>query len=384
MKRLKQQKLPQDWDITRLGSIITFMKKTKRRAGEGEDKGNYDFFTSGNTQIKFINECDFDGKFIIFGTGGNANIHFKDGKFSTSADCYVGTTTDKGIILKYIYYYLKANIDILEKGFKGAGLRHISKQYIENIELPVPPLEVQKNIVSLLSKAESTHTLRKESNVLSHQLLQSVFLAMFGDPMTNPMKWDELTLESLCEEIYRYPTFYGHRYEKSGIPVIRISNISMNGKLDPIISNYVFIDEKINNLFPRTIVEMNDILMAVRGDGSTGKRIGIIDIKEIVGSNISPNLLRFKPNRHKIDPIYLFYFMISESGQKIIGKFISRTSKKTITSTNIKKIKIPLPPIERQNKFAEIVNRIENLQKDQLDITLNLDTLFCNLQRMNS
>ena len=52
-----------------------------------------------------------------------------------------------GQLLKYIYYYLSINIKILEKGFIGLGLRHISKEYINNIKIPIPSLESQKEII---------------------------------------------------------------------------------------------------------------------------------------------------------------------------------------------------------------------------------------------
>ena len=59
-------------------------------------------------------------------------------------------------------------------------------------------------------------------------------------------------------------------------------------------SKYSFISQKVNKKYPRTILELFDVLMAVRGDGSTVKRIGLVYDANIVGANMSPNLVRFK------------------------------------------------------------------------------------------
>jgi restriction endonuclease S subunit len=57
---------------------------------------------------------------------------------------------NKEHLVKYIYYYLSLNIEILQKGFMGVGLQHISKEYINNIKIPIPCLEKQQTIVAYL------------------------------------------------------------------------------------------------------------------------------------------------------------------------------------------------------------------------------------------
>jgi len=157
-----------------------------------------------------------------------------------------------------------------------------------------------------------------------------------------------MSLGQTCDEIYRYPTFYGFNYVEEGVPVVRIGDILLDGEVNPNLENYVRIPPEINKRFPRTIIELGDILMAVRGDGSTGKRIGMVKSKNLVGSNISPNLLRFKAKEKYISSSYLFTFMTSIGGQELIDRYITRTAKKTITSADIQTIKIPVPPLSLQ------------------------------------
>jgi type I restriction enzyme S subunit len=374
--------LPEGWMIAEFGVIFTFENKSKHTASEGKEKGDFKFFTSSNFQSKFVDSFHLDGEFLIFGTGGNASIHYSNEKFSTSTDCLIAKTNNTSILTKYVYYYLAANMYLLVAGFRGAGLKHISKSYIQEIKIPYSKnKEIQNKIVTILDKAEETKRLRAQADELTDRLLQSVFMEMFGDPVKNTKGWEIMELDAICSEIYRYPTFYGFEYSKIGVPVVRIKNIFSDGSLDPDVSNYVFIEPKLNKNFPRTILEFNDIVMAVRGDGSTVKRIGIVNTINLVGANISPNLIRFKANKVILNPLYLFKLMTSDSGQKLLEKCVTRTAKKTITAREIKEIRIPIPPLPLQQEFARIVEKVESMRQSQKQSKQQIEDLFSALMQ---
>ena len=89
---------------------------------------------------------------------------------------------------------------------------------------------------------------------------------MFGDIQDNNKDWTERCLGEICEKIIRYPTFYGMDYIESGTRVIRIGNILNDGHMETNNDNYVFVYDGVNVDFPETVIEENDIVMAVRGD----------------------------------------------------------------------------------------------------------------------
>jgi len=134
--------------VKTLGELCTFLPKSKRQASYGNKEGSYSFYTSSQICDKFCNEYDYESECLIIGTGGNANIKCNS-KFSCSTDNLV-IKIKEGLITKYIYYYLFINIEILKKGFIGVGLQHISKEYVSQIKIPVPPLERQREIVEYL------------------------------------------------------------------------------------------------------------------------------------------------------------------------------------------------------------------------------------------
>jgi restriction endonuclease S subunit len=134
--------------VKTLGEVCKFLPKSKRNASYGEKQGQYPFYTSSQTCSKYCDEYDYEDQCLIIGTGGNANIKYSS-KFSCSTDNFV-IKINAGQLVKYIYYYLSINIEVLQKGFVGVGLQHISKEYISNIKIPIPSLERQQEIVKYL------------------------------------------------------------------------------------------------------------------------------------------------------------------------------------------------------------------------------------------
>ena len=143
---------PSDVNVVMLGDICTFLAKSKRKASHGNASGKYPFYTSSQICSKYCDVPDYTDECLIIGTGGNANIKYSS-RFSCSADNIVMTI--HGAETKYVYYYLYNNIHILEKGFVGTGLKHISKDYVKKIKIPIPPLDRQIEVIQYIEKTEN-------------------------------------------------------------------------------------------------------------------------------------------------------------------------------------------------------------------------------------
>tara|TARA_A100001015_G_scaffold321542_1_gene452852 strand:- start:412 stop:2868 length:2457 start_codon:yes stop_codon:yes gene_type:complete len=165
-----------DCSIKQFSDIAHFMKKSKRKASEGQEQGKYSFFTSSQSSTKYIDVADYDTECIIIGTGGTANVKYSD-MFSCSADNFV-ITFDESCNTKYVYYYLLYNLSILQKGFVGIGLQHISKEYINGIQIPIPTMENQKKIVEYCENnnklIQLLRTDIKNNTQQAHQFLNNI------------------------------------------------------------------------------------------------------------------------------------------------------------------------------------------------------------------
>jgi type I restriction enzyme S subunit len=106
---------------------------------------------------------------------------------------------------QYLFYALQAQVSAWLSRRVGGGQPNISQGIIRETLIPLPPLEDQKRIAYLLSKVEGLITQRKQHLQQLDDLLKSVFLTMFGDPVQNDKGWDTAALDQFCERVVDCP-----------------------------------------------------------------------------------------------------------------------------------------------------------------------------------
>lgn len=305
--------------------------------------------------------------------------------FATEKSCIgrglAGLTVKAGYDLKYIYYVLKFKEQELNNKGTGSTFKAISKSSLGEVLVPDISIGKQKDYVKKLDLIQRMLVDEKKQMVQLDMLIKSRFIEMFGELLLNPMAWNEYPLGAVCDKVVRYPTFYGMEYLPSGTRVIRIGNILPDGHMELDDENYVFVYDTVNEDFPETVIELNDIIMAVRGDGSAAKRIGIITEPSLIDANISPNLIRIKVNNTMLNPIYLFYYLTGEVGQKRLDAYVNKTAKKNIAAKDIVKIVTPVPPLPLQNDFASFVHQVDKLKVAAQETLNETQKLFNSLMQ---
>lgn len=362
---------------------LQFQQKSKRKAWEQKSSGLYKFFTSSSNQKSYIDEYDFIWPALIFGTWWSASVHFCDEKFSTSTDCFILKTDNNEINLKYVSYFIKWNINILENWFKWAWLKHISKEYLSNLEIPLPSSEEQKLIVKKLDKISDLINLKKVSIKKTEKLTKSVFLEMFGDPILNPKKWNKVLLWSLFSSDWNgvkcWPfgsALKKEEYTSSWIPVWTMENI-VNDKFKKEWCLYIS-ELKYTKLWSYSVMKWDLIISRAW----TVWKMCLVDY--IWKSIISTNLIKLS-----LDRINIVSEFFIESMYFIKNSIKLKTWwENAFTHMNtwiLKNIEIFLPPITIQNKFLQIfennqknintqkqlLNKLEELYKTTLQETFN-------------
>ncbi len=348
--------------------LFDFAKKSKVKAGDGSIKGNFPFYTSSSILSKRLDKAQHYDEALIFGTGGSASIHFSDEPFSTSTDCIVAITKTEELNTKFVYYYLYGNLHILERGFKGAGLKHISKKYIENIDIPILPLETQNKIVDVLDRASSLVKKREKTIELLDKLLRATFLDMFGDPQVNPYHFPVRFLK----DFYIDPKFgtkcgpFGSalkkgEYTDEGIPVWNMDNITKDG--DFIDKPNLFIDEDKYFELKKYQTLNNDVIISRAG---TVGKMCVVNTK-FQTSIISTNLIRVRFNEKQLLPNYFVALMLYCKGG--VGRLkkggdgaFTHMSTKVLDS-----LEFPYPKIELQQKFLIIQNEFKTKRSKLLE-----------------
>lgn len=359
------------------GDLFEFQKKSTIKAGDGLplNQGAYPLYTSSNSLKKSYNEFLFDDRSLIFGTGGSASVHYCNERFAVSTDCFVvKAIKEEELCLKYIYYFLKGNIHILENGFKGAGLKHISKRYISEILLPIPALEEQKKIAAILDAAEDHRKKTKALIDKYDKLTQSLFLDMFGDPVTNIMGWEIKSFEEMVSD--DCPLTYGIVQPgdevSDGVPCVRpVDLIQQYVSVD----NLKRIDLSISQRFKRTILKGGEILLSVRGS------VGVISIADssLAKSNVTRGIVPIWFDKNVSNKLFFYYLYKSLPTQRKLSELAKGATLIQLNLKDLRELNLIKPPLDLQNKFAERVTQIEK-QKQQAEASLvKAEELFSSL-----
>jgi restriction endonuclease S subunit len=163
----KKVKIESRWDIEKIGDVIYENQKSKIQVGIAKEikNGKYKFFTSGESEYSY-NDYLIDGENIYLSTGGNAIVKYFEGKASYSTDTFAISTNQENICTQYLFYLLENIIDEINLNyFKGVGLRHLQKNDFRNIQLPLPPKNIQEKIINEIETVEVFEKHSKEIEI---------------------------------------------------------------------------------------------------------------------------------------------------------------------------------------------------------------------------
>ena len=251
----------------------------------------------------------------------------------------------------------------------------IKTSTLEKIPVHLPEIAEQRRIAAILDKADALRFKRREAIVKIDQLLQSVFVDMFGDPAKNPKGFDVCALEEISDRSDRinYGVVQPGSEFSDGVPIVRVGDIE-GGELDA--SSIKRIDPVIEAAYTRSRLKGNEILISCVGSIGT---IAIVPASAI-GFNIARAITRV-PLKNPESRSFVKACLRSAGTQNYFMEKTRTVSQPTLNVEFVKQTPVLSPPIELQQRFSNIASALE-LQKRQLRISASqLDTLFASLQR---
>ena len=318
---------------------------------------------------KTLKTCESDD--ILIGRYGASVGKICTGLSGAYNVALIKTIPDKHKISRdYLLHLLKGNSFqnfILNVGSRAAQAG-FNKDDLEGFTFSLPPLDQQKKIAAILDAADAYKQKTKALIEKYDELTQSLFLDMFGDTWTNPMGWDFYLVEDLAAKekhsIKAGPfgsSLKKEYYVESGYKIYGQEQVI---KDDLSFGDY-YIDESKFLSLKNCKVKEGDILISLVG---TYGKTAIVPENYEQGI-INPRLMKITPNQEIIRPDFL-KTLLRSSGVLLQTKNKSRGGTMDIVNVGImRKIKVPLPPLELQNQFAERVQAIES-QKAQAQASL--------------
>jgi type I restriction enzyme S subunit len=252
-----------------------------------------------------------------------------------------------------------------------ATITNINQDNLGLVNVPLPPLAEQKRIAAIAQKADQLRRTRRYALQLSDTYLRSVFLEMFGDPITNSMGWDVSRLEEHTKLVSSGSTPLGGStvYKNYGIRFVRSQNVLMNS-LD--FSDIAYIDKKTHQSMKRTWVQQGDILLNI-----TGASIGrVAYYSDATMANVNQHVCIIRLDKKSIIPIFLSSLISLPEFQRKIFSAQSGATRQALTFDQIKDFVIIVPPLPLQEKFAQIVQKFDRLRTQQREADRQAEHLF--------
>lgn len=262
----------------------------------------------------------------------------------------------------YLFYLLQNSTkNIIDQGH-GIAMIHATKSGMEQMLIPLPPIETQEQIAKTLDTTAELLALRKQQLAELDNLIKSTFYDMFGDPVENEKRWQVVEVGKVTDCIV--PSRDKPRSFSGNIPWITTSDLILGWYTYRSSANIGLTESEINNVRAR-IIPNNSVIMCCVGD---------IGVTSIAGNDLVMNqqLHSFQCG-NQINNIFLCIVLPFYKNQMI--KLATSTTVLYMNKTSCNSTEIILPPLTLQTQFASIVTKIEEqkaLVKKVIDETQRL------------
>lgn len=374
------------YPIKKLGDLVQFLDNMRRPVTEADrNPGPYPYY-GANGQQGVIDSYLFDEPLVLLAEdGGHFDSPERGIAYRISGKTWVNNHAHvlrprPGVSIDYLCRALE-NYDV-KPWVTGTTRGKLTKAGASEIEVPFPSLPEQRRIAAILDKADALRARRREAIAKLDQLLQSVFLDMFGDPVTNPKGWPEGSIEIVAatRDAVRCGPF-GTQLKvdelvSDGVPLWGIENVRTN-KFVQAGSKFVTI-EKAKQLKAFS-TRPGDVLVT---------RMGTIGKACVVPENapegrISYHLFRVRPDPGRCLPEFLAS-TISRSGtfMRQLERLAHGAIMAGLNTGLLKDVKFLLPPVELQRQFLDRDQAIEKQLSRHLKALDRHDDQFLSLQAL--
>lgn len=347
------------YPLEKLENILNSLGKGKRPASFENKDGSIPFYKSSFEVFK-CDIADFNTEALIIGDGGTANINYINGEFSASDHSYIFSSKENSI-LKFIFFAIRYNLAILQSGFKGIGIQNIAKSYIESIKIPLPPLDIQKQIVAecesvenensrilneIEKQKEQINAILAKSGILNKEFQDSQELLNIPTPQDyNLSEWESVKLTSNDFSLKIGKRVLNKDLSQDGINVYSANVREPFGKINADLLQDFSTDS---------------VLWGIDGDWMTN----IIKANEPFYPTDHCGVLRSTKHKARILVSALY-----EAGKQ---QNFSRSNR--ASTTRISSLYLKLPPLDAQEKIVQAIEKCENKIKELESQTSDLNT----------
>ena len=371
LQELINKLCPNGVEYLNLGDVCEF-KRGKALSSKNVIKGPVPVMAGGQKPSFYHNTPNRTGETIVVaGSGAYAGFVTYWNIPIFVSDAFSVHPNDR-LLTKYVFYYLKNFQEKIHATKKGAGVPHVHGSDIAKFSIPVPPIEVQEEIVRILdsfsdyaAELQAELQARKQQYEYYRNLLLTFNPSAYGcgtddeqkDGVTTwgghnyKIEWKKLG--EICNRICSggTPTTSNKSFYNGSIPWLRTQEVNWSDVYDTEIK----ISEEAVKKSSAKLIPSNCVIIAMYGATAAKvciNRIPLTTNQACCNLEINPQLASYK---------YVYYWLCN-SYEKL--KSMGEGSQNNINGMKIKQYPIPLPPLELQEKIVAILDRFETLVND--------------------
>jgi len=301
----------------------------------------YTSFEEGDVLFAKITPCMENGKVALARNLAN-------GMGRGSTEFYVLRPGDQ-VLGEYIYHFVRQPRfrEEAKKSFTGtAGQQRVPKSFIQNIPIPIPPLDDQRRIVAILNRAANIKRLRKQAQQRLREFIPALFVKMFGDPVDNSMGWEKKNL-GMLGKLDRGRSRHRPRNARElygGVyPFVQTGDVAnSDGLVRNASQTYSKFGLSQSKLWPAGT-------LCITIAANIGKT-GILEFDACFPDSI----VGFTPN----ETVTVEYIQTAlDLMQKRIEENAPMAAQRNINLRTLDRLKIPVPSVPLQRRFSELVNQ---------------------------
>ncbi|MCT7827059.1 MAG: restriction endonuclease subunit S [Lactobacillus iners] len=327
----------------------------------------------GNGILDYTNTANMQSGVVI----GRVGVYCGS-VFLVREECWVSDNAIKAmckenIDLGYLYYLL-SSLHLNERRI-GTSQPLLTQNILNNIEVEIPELAIQKKISSILELLDEKIKLNNEINKNLEEQAQAIFKSWFVDfePFggIQPSEMQFIPLQELCKVVTKgtTPTTLGKSFTSTGINFIKAESILDNHSIDS--SKFAFIDEETNALLKRSVIKANDIVFTIAG---TLGRFAMVD-NSVLPANTNQAVAIIRPDETKVTPAYLYSFFIGNWHNEYYSKRIQQAVQANLSLTTIKSLPIAVLKNTTMNNYDKLVSPLFALMKSNEEENRRLSKL---------
>ncbi|GAA9543337.1 restriction endonuclease subunit S [Helicobacter pylori] len=365
IERLLQTLAPKGVEFRKLGEVINILKGKQLNKELLLDYGEYPVMNGGIHASGYWNEYNTDYPKIIISQGGASAgyVNYMTSKFWAGAHCYAIELNSEKLNYKFLYYFLKNSQTILMKSQFGAGIPALNKADIETLTIPIPPLEIQQEIVKILDAFTELNTelnTELKARKKQYQYYQNMLLD-FKDINQSHKDAKIKTYPKRLQTLLQTLAPKGVEFRKLGEVCEILDNrripIAKN-KRNPGIYPY-YGANGIQDYIDSYIFDGDFVL--VGEDGSVINKDNTPVVNWASGKIWVNNHAHVLQTKNELKLKFLYFYL-----QTIDVSYCVAGTPPKINQENLKKITIPIPPLEIQQEIVKILDQFLALTTDLL------------------